>query len=432
MFEPSRQDLNLLFNKTHDTYPNQKTQNLMRIYIKGGPWTNVEDEILKAAVMKYGKNQWARISSILNRKTADQCKARWNKWLDPSIKKTEWTHEKEEKLLHLVNIMPTQWRTIAPIVGRTVVQCVEHYELLLDRAQQHESCYVNDDPRRLHPGEIDPHPETRPARPDAIDMDIEEKTMLSEARVRLVNVQGKKERRLARQKQLEEARRLASLQTSRELKISGLKLPPSKHSGRHKSDYNVEIPFQKRTVPGYYDTTSEKATTIEFEISNSLRLGKKSTQKQLNKQAHAFKVDSQEPPRKRTKLVLLAPQSSETKSVESSPTTYRNIRGFEQQHLKTMLDTLPAPRNDRYFVFKTVEGEHMCSDSEEKSFDFCKSTDNYISATTSAKSIQLAKRELEKEMRTYPPVQQDLFDKIWVEGVQSVTEQLTEVYIEEQ
>jgi hypothetical protein len=27
--------------------------------IKGGIWKNTEDEILKAAVMKYGKNQWA-------------------------------------------------------------------------------------------------------------------------------------------------------------------------------------------------------------------------------------------------------------------------------------------------------------------------------------------------------------------------------------
>jgi len=28
-------------------------------------------------------------------------------WLDPSIKKTEWTREEEEKLLHLAKIFPT-------------------------------------------------------------------------------------------------------------------------------------------------------------------------------------------------------------------------------------------------------------------------------------------------------------------------------------
>ena len=40
--------------------------------IKGGVWKNSEDEILKAAVMKYGMNQWARVSSLLPRKTCKQ------------------------------------------------------------------------------------------------------------------------------------------------------------------------------------------------------------------------------------------------------------------------------------------------------------------------------------------------------------------------
>eukprot|EP01027_Heterolobosea_sp_BB2_P010038 GEZU01014775.1.p1 GENE.GEZU01014775.1~~GEZU01014775.1.p1 ORF type:complete len:130 (-),score=16.68 GEZU01014775.1:63-452(-) len=127
----------------------------MRIYIKGGPWKNTEDEILKAAVMKYGKNQWSRIASLLNRKSAKQCKARWYEWLDPSIKKTEWTREEEEKLLHLAKLFPTQWKTIAPIVGRTASQCLEHYEKLLDQAQEKTGEFdPSQDPRRLRPGEI--------------------------------------------------------------------------------------------------------------------------------------------------------------------------------------------------------------------------------------------------------------------------------------
>ena len=32
----------------------------MKYHAKGGTWKNAEDEILKAAVMKYGLNQWAR------------------------------------------------------------------------------------------------------------------------------------------------------------------------------------------------------------------------------------------------------------------------------------------------------------------------------------------------------------------------------------
>jgi len=71
----------------------------MRVILKGGVWKNSEDEVLKAAVSKYGLNQWPRCASLIPRKTAKQCKARWHEWLDPSIRKTEWTREEEERLL---------------------------------------------------------------------------------------------------------------------------------------------------------------------------------------------------------------------------------------------------------------------------------------------------------------------------------------------
>jgi len=234
----------------------------MRILIKGGVWKNTEDEILKAAVMKYGKNQWSRISSLLVRKSAKQCKARWHEWLDPSIKKTEWSRDEEEKLLHLAKLMPTQWRTIAPIVGRTAAQCLEHYERLLDQATRRgdaADASAADDPRRLRPGEIDPNPESKPARPDPVDMDEDEKEMLSEARARLANTRGKKAKRKAREKQLEESRRLAALQKRRELKAAGIELASRSRKVRG-VDYNTEIPFQKVAPAGYFDTGGEDAT----------------------------------------------------------------------------------------------------------------------------------------------------------------------------
>ena len=89
----------------------------------------------------------------------------------------------DEKLLHLAKLMPTQWRTIAPIVGRTATQCLERYQKLLDEAEAKENEELGlagpggeagpsaDDVRKLRPGEIDPDPETKPARPDPIDMD---------------------------------------------------------------------------------------------------------------------------------------------------------------------------------------------------------------------------------------------------------------------
>nr|CDS27785.1 cell division cycle 5 protein [Hymenolepis microstoma] len=303
-----------------------------RINIKGGVWRNTEDEILKAAVMKYGKNQWARIASLLHRKSDKQCKARWYEWLDPSVKKTEWSREEDEKLLHLAKLMPTQWRTIAPIVGRTANQCLERYEYLLDKAQNIDMS-SRDDPRRLRPGEIDPTPETKPARPDPVDMDEDELEMLSEARARLANTQGKKAKRKARERQLEIARRMAMMQKRRELRAAGLASTIAPLVNKHQFiDYNREIPFQKQPPKGFHDTSKEfpEPKPINFD---RLRLGdiekepfmereKRERKKDAEKQKKrlesdlpaallAREKDNGEPAIKRSKLVLPAPQISD-------------------------------------------------------------------------------------------------------------------------
>lgn len=243
----------------------------MKIQYKGGVWKNTEDEILKAAVMKYGKNQWPRIASLLVRKSAKQCKARWYEWLDPSIKKTEWTREEEAKLLHLAKVMPTAWRTIAPMIGRTAAQCIEHYEKLIDAAARQQPSAEEAGPSG--PGAIsalrdnkhlsETVPETQPARPDPIDMDEDELEMLSEARARLANTKGKKAKRKSREKHLEAAKRVARIQKMRELKAAGVSLKKPRKN-RKVTDYATEIPFMRTPAAGFYDTHEEEERTEEI------------------------------------------------------------------------------------------------------------------------------------------------------------------------
>ncbi|WKX89349.1 hypothetical protein Q1695_008750 [Nippostrongylus brasiliensis] len=299
---------------------------MVRVIIKGGVWRNTEDEILKAAIMKYGKNQWSRIASLLHRKSAKQCKARWFEWLDPGIKKTEWSREEDEKLLHLAKLMPTQWRTIAPIVGRTAAQCLERYEHLLDEAQR-KAEGVDDEAteaKRLKPGEIDPTPETKPARPDPIDMDDDELEMLSEARARLANTQGKKAKRKARERQLSEARRLASLQKRREMREAGLLVRRFKRLKRNAIDYSGEIPFEKAVPAGFHDPSEDKIDTSDkhqraiadhekprrMEVENELR---KQDREKLKRKKPEDEPESvfKNKEKKRSKLILPAPQISD-------------------------------------------------------------------------------------------------------------------------
>ncbi|KAI8584899.1 CDC5-related protein [Geranomyces variabilis] len=99
------------------------------------------------------------------------CLAERFDWLDPSIKQTEWSKEEDAKLLHRARLMPTPWRTIAPIIGRSASQCLERYHKLANEAELKEGEVddgrpTGDDVRRLCPGEIDHKPEANPRARD--------------------------------------------------------------------------------------------------------------------------------------------------------------------------------------------------------------------------------------------------------------------------
>lgn len=237
------------------------------IYVKGGQWTNVEDQILRAAVSKYGLTQWARVASLLPKKTAKQAKARWNEYLSPTIRREDWSLEEDEKLLSLAKLLPNQWRSIAPIMGRTPTQCVERYQKLLDKALG----AVDDDEETEEFGLSGPGIETLPAlgnayesmpsRPDMEDMDEDEQEMLSEAKARLANTLGKKAKRKERERMLQENRRITLLEKRRDLKASGVRVSLElKNKKRRKEfDYNADIPHERAPPPGLYDTSAEDA-----------------------------------------------------------------------------------------------------------------------------------------------------------------------------
>ncbi|KAL4786779.1 hypothetical protein BJX76DRAFT_345986 [Aspergillus varians] len=303
--------------------------------VKGGVWY----------VSKYGLNQWARVSSLLARKTPKQCKARWVEWLDPGIRKVEWSREEDEKLLHLAKLMPTQWRTIAPIVGRTATQCLERYQKLLDEAEARENDELGlggpgleasapsaDEVRRLRPGELDPDPESKPARPDTIDLDEDEKEMLSEARARLANTQGKKAKRKARERQLEESRRLAVLQKRRELKNAGINIKVVTRK-QGEMDYNADIPFEKPAAPGFYDTAEE-----ETRNERQREMFDPRKQQLANKRKGDQDEDAERKKRKNDKNSTSAASAAAARAGQM-----QKIREAEQSSKRRAL-TLPSPQ----------------------------------------------------------------------------------------
>mmetsp|Transcript_42044 Transcript_42044/g.67623 ORF Transcript_42044/g.67623 Transcript_42044/m.67623 type:complete len:531 (-) Transcript_42044:321-1913(-) len=167
--------------------------------LRSGIWKNTEDQILKAAVMKYGLNQWDRISSLLINKTAKQCKSRWFFYLNPKINRKGWTFDEDERLIYLAFILPSQWNTIAPLIGRTTDQCFDRFQKLINiKTNNTVTKSINLDPRESILKDFNTNLETKIAVKDNIINDYEMQNILVEARARLANTKGKKAIRKAK------------------------------------------------------------------------------------------------------------------------------------------------------------------------------------------------------------------------------------------
>eukprot|EP00166_Cyanidium_caldarium_P006404 ctg_94.g62 len=86
--------------------------------------------------MKYGLHQWRRVAALVPPRTADECKARWSEWLDPSLARRDvWSAEEDGRLMELAQSLPSQWSSVALFLeGRTATACAGRYEqLMLDK-----------------------------------------------------------------------------------------------------------------------------------------------------------------------------------------------------------------------------------------------------------------------------------------------------------
>src|SRR6266849_1117417 len=110
------------------------------------------------------------------------------------------SQEEDENLLHLAKLMPTQWRTIAPIVSHTSLAC----QWLAQGTQVPASmmCAVCGLARLIQPRRRSPHALTQSTWTRMVHCIcilwtqlltclFSEKEMLSEARARPANTQGK-------------------------------------------------------------------------------------------------------------------------------------------------------------------------------------------------------------------------------------------------
>jgi hypothetical protein len=102
------------------------------------PWTSAEDQRLLAGIHKYGIENWVAIATFVgNGRSRAQCSQRWNRGLNPQLRKTRWLPEEEARLMDLVSKFGVKaWTQIAQeMLNRSDVQCRYHY-LQIQRASE--------------------------------------------------------------------------------------------------------------------------------------------------------------------------------------------------------------------------------------------------------------------------------------------------------
>lgn len=80
-----------------------------------------EDQKLIRLVHTAGeKIDWKTVSIEMNGRTARQCRERYKNYLDPSLKKEEWTSEEDSKLIRTFLVYGNTWRLFSPYLpGRS-------------------------------------------------------------------------------------------------------------------------------------------------------------------------------------------------------------------------------------------------------------------------------------------------------------------------
>jgi len=100
-------------------------------------WTPAEDKQLLLLIQHYGINNWSVVAEKLKtNRTPFQCLARYQRSLNASILKREWTEDEDAQLRSAVESFgESNWQVVASTLeGRTGTQCSNRSVFILGKS----------------------------------------------------------------------------------------------------------------------------------------------------------------------------------------------------------------------------------------------------------------------------------------------------------
>lgn len=85
--------------------------------LKRGPWTEDEDNALRRAVDILG-NAWSEVAMFVPCRSNEQCRERYQDYLNPTVTRGRWTEEEDNALFKLVQESgKVSWKEISKRLG---------------------------------------------------------------------------------------------------------------------------------------------------------------------------------------------------------------------------------------------------------------------------------------------------------------------------
>ncbi|WCJ43838.1 MYB-like transcription factor 4 [Euphorbia peplus] len=131
-----------------------------------GAWTAIEDKILVAYIKANGEGQWRNVPmrAGINR-CGKSCRLRWLNYLRPDIKRGNISHDEEDLIIRLHNLLGNRWSLIAGrLPGRTDNEIKNYWNTTLaKKATISQSKNTNHPTRTLGIPRLGKLPVTQPA-----------------------------------------------------------------------------------------------------------------------------------------------------------------------------------------------------------------------------------------------------------------------------
>ncbi|KAJ0703441.1 putative transcription factor MYB-related family [Helianthus annuus] len=82
----------------------------MKTDLKKGTWSAEEDQKLISYISRYGIWNWSQMPKFAGlSRSGKSCRLRWMNYLNPNLKKGEFSKEEEESILHLHSLLGNRY-----------------------------------------------------------------------------------------------------------------------------------------------------------------------------------------------------------------------------------------------------------------------------------------------------------------------------------